>query len=174
MSMKRNVIIDANAYIGDNLLFGKFSAFEMPVIKNTTIDCKDLGSSGTYKLPTGKIEALEAKATLNSFYSDVFATIANPYTAVDMTIYSNVQNYTNDTVTSNQSVKLFLRGTSAQFPLLGNFKEHENINTELTFNLSAARLVVDGVELYNIDIPNNIFVVNGVDIRAQVNANLGL
>lgn len=174
MATKRNIMIDANAYLGDNSLFGKFTTFETPKIKNTTIDVKDLGSIGTYKLPTGKIEALESKAILNSFYPDIFAEIANPYKAIDITLYSNIQNYTNDTVTSNQGTKLFIRGTSAEFPLLGDFKEHENLNTELKFNISAARLVVDGKELYNIDIPNNIFIVNGVDIREQINANLGL
>ncbi|MDD3236808.1 MAG: phage major tail tube protein [Candidatus Gastranaerophilales bacterium] len=174
MTTKRNMLVDACIYVGANNCLGIASSVTSPVIKHKTIDVNDLGSCGSYKLNTGKVEAMTTKITLNSFYEEIFAQIANPCEAVEIAIYGDLMEYTGDKVTSHKGVKLFIRGTSEEFGLLGELKDHENMNYDMNFNLTMARLVVGGKERYHIDIPNNIHKVNGIDVRAEINKNLGI
>lgn len=174
MGINRNVFTDCCLYIGSNELFGKAKSIEPPTIQNKKVELSDLGSLGTIKLFNGKIEAMETTITLNSFYREVFEKIANPYKAVDIKAYGNFTEYENDTATENFGTKLFLRGTSQEFPLLGTMSEHDNMEYEMKFDLTMARLVQDNKELYYIDIPNNIYIVGGVDIRSDILRNLGL
>lgn len=174
MSVTRNVFTDACVYIGTNDCLGRANSVTPPTITHSTVELKDLGTVGAIKLSNGKIEALEATINLNSFYSDIFKKIANPFDAVDIKVYSNYVQYENDTAAENIGSKLFLRGTSQEFGLLGEQKEHDNMEYEMKFDVTMARLVYNGSELYYVDIPNNIWIVNGVDIRSSVLTNLGL
>lgn len=174
--VKRNVITDACLYIGvNNDCFGRASKVTPPTIKHGKVTLKDLATMGELSLSNGKIEGtLETKVTLNSFYEDVFNKISNPFKAVDLKICSNVMEFENDDVTSNTGMTLFMRGRSDEFGLLGELNEHDNMNHEITFHCSMVRLVKNGKELYYIDIANNIWIVNGIDIRKDIIKNLGL
>lgn len=170
----RNLFTDACVYIGGNECFGRANSVTPPTIKHTKIELKDLGTVGAIKLANGKIEAIETTVNLNCFYADIFSKIADPFSAVDIKLYSNFMEYENDTAKDNVCSKLFMRGTSQEFGLLGEMKEHDNMNYEMKFDLTMARLVYKGKELYYIDIPNNIWIVNGKDIREKILKNLGL
>lgn len=174
MTVKRNLFTDCCVYIGSNDCFGRANSVSAPVIKNSKIELKDLGSIGAIKLSNGKIDAIESTINLNCFYEDVFKKIANPFSAVDIKVYGNFMEYENDSAVDNISSKLFMRGTSQEFGLLGDMKEHDNMEYEMKFDLTMARLVYKGKELYYIDIPNNIWIVNGVDVRRNILKNLGL
>ena len=171
----RNVFTDACIYIGGNDCFGKASKVTPPSIKYGKHEIKDLGTIGAMNLPNGKInDALECTITLNSFYPDIFKKIANPFKAVDLKVYSNFTEFENDDATGNVGTKLFLRGSSQEFGLLGEQNQHDNMDYEMKFDLTMARLVVDNKELYYIDIPNNVFIIDGVDVRKDIVKNLGL
>ena len=170
----RNIFTDANLYVGDLGCFGRANSITPPPIKNKKNELNDLGSIGAIKLSNGKIEALEATIKLNCFYPDIFRKIANPFAAVDLKAYANFMEYENDSAKDNIGAKLFMRGTSSEFALLGEMKEHDNMDYEMKFDLTMARLVYNGVEEYYIDIPNNIYIIGGIDVRADIMKNLGL
>lgn len=173
---KRNVITDACVYIGaNNDYFGRAKKVVPPRIKHGEIEDKSIGLLASLFLANGKIDgALETKITLNSFYQDAFLSVANPFSSVSLKICSNLMRFENDEVIDNTGLTLFMRGKSDEFGLLGEFNEHDNMDYELTFKCSMARLIDNGKELYYIDIPNNIWKVNGVDIRKDIIKNLGL
>lgn len=175
MSKNKRVFTDSCLYIGtNNDLFGRATSITPPSIKNKKVELSDLGSIGEIKLSNGKIEAIETTITLNSFYPDVFAKIANPFRAVELKAYENFVEYENEDAVENIGSKLFMRGTSQEFGLLGEMSEHDNMSYEMKFDLTMARLIDNGKELYYIDIPNNVFIVNGVDVREDILKNLGL
>lgn len=170
----RNIIVDAGLYIGSADCIGRVTKIGAPTLKYKGIEINDLGSVGTYELNTGKLEKVDMKITLNCFYEDVFKEVANPFNPLDIVLRGNVMEYAGDELQRHKPLKLFARGTSKELPLLGEFSEHDNMSHEITLNLSAAREVVDNNELYHFDIPNDILIINGVDMRAQINANLGI
>lgn len=174
MSVNRNIFTDSCVYIGNNDCFGRANSVTPPTIKHSKIELKDLGTIGAIKLANGKIEAIETTINLNCFYPDVFKKVANPFSSVDLKVYSSFMEYENDSAVDNIGSKLFMRGTSQEFGLLGEMKEQDNMSYEMKFDLTMARLVHNGKELYYIDIPNNIWLVNGVDVRKDILKNLGL
>lgn len=174
--VKRNVITDACVYIGvNNDLFGRATKAVPPDIKHGEVTLKDLGGIGELSLSNGKLDgALETEIVLNSYYKDVFEQIANPFGAINMKICSNVMQFESDEVSDNTGLTLFMRGRSSEFKTLGELNEHDNMNYPMKFKCSMVRLVDNGKELYYIDIPNNIWKINGVDIRKDIIKNLGL
>ena len=67
-----------------------------------------------------------------------------------------------------------MRGTCSKFQLLGEMKAQENIEFPMEFNNTAVKKTIDGKDIYEIDIPNYIYKVNGVDLLAKTKKNLGL
>lgn len=168
------VITDSLLYIGGGDCFGRAKKVTPPKITYGSVEIKDIASMGTLILNNGKVDPLTCDITLNSFYPEVFAKIANPFQAVDLKIYNNSFEYQNDTKTGSQSIKLFMRGSSKEFGLLGEINEHDNMEYDMSFNVSMAQLIVGGRELYHIDFTNQIFIVDGVDVRSEILGNLGL
>lgn len=174
MAVLKQILTDANIFMGKNNCVAIGSQITPPDIKYESLEIKPLAGVGVYKVNTGKVEAMEAKIVLDCFYETIFDEVADPTAAVEMTIYGNLGVISGDSIISNKPAKLYLRGVSAQLPLLGDMKAQENINFELTFNISAARLEVNGAQLYEIDFQNNILKVGNKNLRAEINKNLGL
>jgi P2 family phage contractile tail tube protein len=172
--MTTKVITDSLLYVEGGDCFGKAKKITPPKITYGGVEIKDISSIGTLTLNNGKIEPLTCEITLNSFYPEIFAKTANPYKAVNLKIYSNSFEYQNDTKTGSESIKLFMRCSPKEFGLLGEINEQDNMEYDMSFNVSMAQLIVGGRELYHIDFTNQIFVVDGVDIRGEILANLGL
>ena len=63
-------------------------------------------------------------------------------------------------------------GTFKEFPL-GNIKPHENAEYETTMSVTYAKLVVDGVEIFEIDVLENIYKVGGVNMLSKFKKNTG-
>ena len=66
----------------------------------------------------------------------------------------------------------YLSGTFKEFPL-GNFKPQDNAEYETTMSVNYAKLVINGEEIFEIDVLANIYKVDGVDILAVYRANIG-
>lgn len=174
MKIKKTMMVDCNFYIGDKNCFASATEVTVPSIKYKKVEFSSIASIGTQKLPTGKIEAMESKVKLSGFSSEVYEEIADPYSSVDVTVYGDLAVFEGDELTSHKPAVLYLTCSTSEFKALGDKKEHDNIEQEITLDVSAFELQVDGKTLHKIDISNNILIVNGKDLRSAVNSNLGL
>lgn len=173
-TLKQRILTDAIIYIGQNSTLGTAKEVTVPQVKPVFVERKNLGGVGTQYLPNGKVDIDDVKVVLNSFYSDIFETIANPFGAVSLKITANSMKFANGEVDTHESVELYIRGRSNEFGLLADMKEHDDSDYPMNFHLSKVRLVVGGKEKYHVDFDNNVYIVNGVDVRAEINKNLGL
>lgn len=164
------VLTKATIYLGKNL-FGTASKIVAPEIDAETTEQKN--GFGAYNLPIG-IKAMTSSITLTGFDVDVFNKISNPLAEINMTIYASLDEFNNETLSNSKPVKLVMRGSSQKFSLLGELEQQKNIEYPVDFNISAAKLFINNQEKYNIDIPNLIWKVNGVDLMAKVKKNLAL
>ena len=164
------ILSNSTIYIGKNL-FGKASTVTCPDIDIKTIE-QQIGY-GTMELPVG-VNALKTSVTITGFDKDVFSKISNPFQEINMTVYGSIDEYTNETLSSSKQAKLVLRGASQKFGLLGELKQQENIEYPIDFNVSAAKLYIDGKEMFAIDVPNLIWRKDGIDLLATIKRNLAL
>lgn len=165
-----DIITNSTIYLAKNL-FGTAKTITCPDVEMATEEFKY--GYGSYELPVG-INAMKSTIVLTGFDRDVFDKISNPFAELNMTVYGLIDTYNNETLSNSTQAKLILRGASKKFPLLGELKQQENIEQELEFNISAAKLHINNVEKYAIDIPNLIWRKNDVDLLAHLRKNLAI
>ena len=166
-----NKLINANVYMNGSNLLGRAEEVQLPQIKHKMAEHKALGMIGSAEFFAG-IDKLECKIKWNALYPDVLTTCANPFVAVPIQVRASLETYTSAGRVSEVPAIAFISGTFKEFPL-GTIKPGDNAEYETTMSVTYAKLVVDGADIFEIDVLENIYKVNGVDILSTFKANIG-
>lgn len=164
-------ITNANVYIDGNSFLGKTEEIKMPDVVVTMTEHKALGLVGKIELPSG-LDKMESTQKWNSLYPEVLKKAANPFTAVQLQCRSSMETYTGAGRTEQVPVVAFITGTFKKFPL-GNFKQHDNVETETSMSITYIRLNMGGVDIVEVDVLANIYKVDGVDLLETYKTNIG-
>lgn len=166
-----NKILNANVYMDGSNLLGRAEEVNLPDIKFIMVDHKALGMLGSAEFFAG-FEKMEAKFKWNALYLDVIKKAANPFKAVAVQVRASLETYSGQGKISEVPVVCHIGGTFKNIPM-GNFKPKDNPEYETNMSVNYAKLVVNGEEIYEIDVLQNIYKVDGVDVLAQYRANIG-
>lgn len=169
--IKINRLTNANIYMDGNNLLGRAEEIQLPQIKHKMADHKALGMVGSAEFFAG-IDKLECKIKWNSLYTEVIKKAANPFTAVQIQARASLETYNNMGKLSEVPAIAYISGTFKEFPL-GNLKPQENAEYETTISVNYAKLIVDGEEIFEIDVLENIYKVDGIDILMVYRNNTG-
>jgi uncharacterized protein len=171
MDLSVSRITNANIYINGVNLMERAEEVEIPNLKQKMVEHKGLGMAGSAEFWAG-VDKLEAKIKWASIYPEAEQYLNDPFTFQQIQVRSSIDRYLSN-------------GRSAQLPLVylmtaafkdgGSkmFKQHENVDSTSTLTVYHAQLIIDGVEQFLYDVMANIYSVNGVDLLAQLRANLG-
>ena len=170
ISVKR--LTNANIYINGNSFLGRAEEVTTPMIKYKQSEHKALGMIGTFELFSG-IDKIEAKIKWNSLYEEVLKEISNPTQVIKMQVRGSIETYDATGRAEEVPVICYMDCFAKDFPM-GNFKQHDNVEIETNFNVVYAKLEINGVEKYEVDILSNILVIEGKDVLATYRANLGI
>jgi P2 family phage contractile tail tube protein len=163
---------NAHALMDGVKTFGRVSEVDLPEITAVMQDHAVLGLNGKVELPTG-LDKMEAVIRFNSIYPEFTGKLANVFRSRSIQIRSSQDVFEGSTRTEERPFVLFLRGTPKAQPA-GSFKQNEFEGHEVTLNVTYIKLVINRIEVYEIDILNNIYKVDGADLLSQYRANLGL
>jgi P2 family phage contractile tail tube protein len=166
-----NRITNANVYIDGSSFLGRAEEINLPQIKHVMAEHKALGLVGKGEFFSG-IDKMECKIKWSSLYPEVMKKAANPVTTVALQARASLESYTGEGRTAEVPVVVHLTGTFKEFPL-GNFKQHENAEFETQMSVFYAKLVIDGEDIFEIDVLENIYKVAGEDILATFRENIG-
>lgn len=169
--IKINRLTNANIYMDGNNLLGRAEEIQLPQVKHKMADHKALGMVGSAEFFAG-IDKLESKIKWNSLYPEVLKKAANPFIAVQIQARASLETYNSMGKLAEVPAIAYLTGTFKEFPL-GNIKPGDNAEYETSMSINYAKLVVDGEEIFEIDVLENIYKVGGVDILAAYRANIG-
>jgi P2 family phage contractile tail tube protein len=167
-----NRITQANIYLDGNSMIGRAEEVSLGALKNKMAGHKALGMVGEFEFFTG-IDKLEGKIKWNSFYADNMTATGDPTVIHDMQVRTSVQKYGAGGLIGEVPMVVFLRVAFKDVPL-GNFKQHDNVETEVSFTIYYVKSVIDGQEVLEFDVFTNRYKVNGTDILSKYRANLGL
>lgn len=166
-------ISNANVYVNGSNLLGKVSEATLPDISIKQIDHAPLGMHGTMSLPVG-FDKMEMTLKWTSFFDDVMRTVANGYSSFSGQLRASQETYDSGGGRSAEEAVVYqFRGRPTNIPT-GSFKGHENAEGETKVALDYLKLEIAGSTIYEIDVPNNVYKVNGVDLLATYRANLGI
>lgn len=166
-----NKLTNANIYMDGNNLLGRAEEIQLPQIKHKMAEHKALGMVGSAEFFAG-IDKLECKIKWNALYPDVLRTCANPFVPAMLQVRASLETYNSLGKVSEVPATAFLLGTFKEFPL-GNIKPGDNAEYETTMAVTYAKLVVDGAEIFEIDVMENIYKVGSVDILKNFKSNIG-
>ena len=159
-----NKLTNANVYMNGVNLLGRAEEVQLPQIKHKMAEHKALGMVGSAEFFAG-IDKMECKIKWNALYPAVMAVCSNPFLATMIQVRANLG-------IKEVPATAFLIGTFKEFPL-GNIKPQENAEYETTMSVTYAKLVVDGVEIFEIDVLENIYKVGMVDMLSTFKKNTG-
>ncbi|MEG0518318.1 MAG: phage major tail tube protein [Bacteroidales bacterium] len=163
-----NSITNANVYINGTTLAGKLNEVELPSVKIKTQEVTALGIYGTTEIPAG-LEKMEAKLKFNAIYPEAWKH-ENPHKSCAIIVKSNMAVNTAAGVTLNTPVVANISGLFKEMPV-GSIKSGERTEAEHLLTVTYYKLQVGAEVIWEIDIYNNIYKHNGVDILQSFNAN---
>jgi P2 family phage contractile tail tube protein len=165
-------LYNANVYLdGDLNLLGRASEITLPEVVAKIEEHRALGMVGTVELPTG-IETLVAKVKWQSFFADAMARSLNPFRAVKLQVRSSLEVYEAEGRIEQVPVVCAMTARFKKSPL-GGFKAGEHQEREEELSVTYLKLTVGDRELVEIDVVENIWLVDGEDLLAAYNTNLG-
>lgn len=172
MALQTHIVRNANVLIDGRSLLGQIEEFTGPHIKPKMSSFKPLGLLSETELQSG-FEKMEAKFKFTSIYAEVLKKVANFFQEVSIQVRSSIEVYTGSSRTAEQPYVCYLRGTfkSMETP---SFKQLDPSEQASEMNVTYCKIEINGEEIIEIDILNNIYKVAGVDMLANYRANLGL
>lgn len=169
--MQISKIYNANCYIdGTNSLLGRAAEITLPDIAAETDEHKALGMIGSISFPTG-LAAMEAKVKWNGFYPEVLTLGANPFTAHKLQLRASVESYEAGGRVAEKPLIVLMTARFKKTPL-GTFGAMTSVEFEQELYATYIKATLDGVELVEIDVMENVWRVGGVDILAAYKKNL--
>lgn len=172
MAININRITNANCYLDGNSLLGQVEEATIPDIKKIMTEHKALGMIGKPEFVSG-LDKMESKIKFNSIYPDAIKSAAGFGNSVKLQLRSSVEVYEGGNKTAEKPYVVFMTGQFTNVPT-GGFKAMENVEVELNMSITACRVEFDRVELFNVDVNANIWIVDGVDQLEQYRSNLGI
>ena len=172
MSNKINRLTNANVYLDNGSLLGKVEEMDLPDVKGVMTEHKALGMFGKLEFMSG-FDKMTCKIKFNSFYPGTFLKVADMYTAVQIQLRGNIEEYAGGTRVSQKAYKVYLTVQFTNFPT-GTFKAMDNVEFEANCAVTRVKVEFDGIEIFEFDANANIYTVSGVDKLAQYRNNLGI
>ena len=165
-------VCDANVYVNNASKHGQASEITPPTVTALMSDYKAMGMVGSIELFNG-FDKLET--TIKWTYPDnetqkAFANFLKP---VDLMIRSNKAEYDSGGINEDKPIVMYVKGYPKAHPA-GTYKAKEDTELENTLTVQYYKLEIDGEEIIEIDVLNNIYKVGGEDLLATRRENLGL
>ena len=161
-------IVNARVYLNGTDLVGKaaeVSGLGGPKIKTADFDA--VGMIAAIKLPAN-LEPGEVKISWTCFYSDISKLLYDPYHVIDFQVRATRENYNSNGLGSTSSVIATFGGLVTDNSSGTTIKNGEPVKMETTISVMRAKLVIDGEELYNYDVPTNTYRINGQDVYSTI------
>lgn len=170
--MNKAIIRDANVYHNGQSTHGFAKEIALPEINPTKSDYSALGMIGTSKVFKG-FDAMEMSIKWSAPEDNIITSSMNPFSNVDLMIRASREVSDATGVVDQQPVAYYVKGSPAG-GTFGTLKQKEDNELETKIDITYFKMVQNGKVLFELDIENNIYIVDGVDLLQDYRNNLGL
>ena len=160
-----HLVIDGASY------YGQVKGVELPDLESETTDKMSAGGIGTQELPR-ILSAMEATITTSQYSDELVAIGADHYTTRQFQLLASIGEMGNGATDSKQKI-VTLTGRVKSYSG-GEMDAESEIEQELTLAVDAYKQEYDGSVLHDVAIDPPKWIVNGTNLIAQRNANLGI
>lgn len=166
-----SVLKDAVVYIDTISTLGKAKTITLPTVERTTADHETLGMPGTIRIGVG-LEAMEATITWEGWNRELAVKAYNTYGFVDLQCRGVIEEMSGNVKTLTPCIT-YMKGTfrSTQG---GEFSAKALATRESTLDLHYYKEEVAGRPTVEVDVANNVYKVDGIDLNSRRNQILGI
>ncbi len=165
-------VFDANVYVNERSQHGLASEVAIPDISALMSDYKAMGMIGTREFFNG-FDKMESTIKWTYPDNDVAKAMVNPMKSVDLMVRSSKAEYTDGDLTNEAPIVIYMNGLPKKHTS-GSHKAKEDTEVEDTISVNYLKIEIDGEEIVELDVTNNIFKIGGEDQLAQRRENLGI
>lgn len=170
--MRVSKIFNANIYVdGTNALLGRAKEITLPEVAVKTEEHVGLGMIGALELPTG-LSVMTTKIKWAGWYADQLVLGANPFEAHKLQVRAPQESYEAGGRVAEVPLVANLTVRWKKTPL-GVFAAQTGQEPEDELTTTYCRVVLGGRELVEIDVIENVWRVDGVDVLERYNKALG-
>lgn len=171
MGIQISKAFNANIYIdGTNDQLGRASEVKLPDVAPEMVEHKGLGMIGTVELPSG-LKAMTMSVKWAGIYADSIKFGGNPFRAHRFQLRASVETYDAHGRSSETPLVVLFSGTWKKAGGI-TFKPKEGTESEDEVAVSYIKVILGGRPLYEVDVLNNVWLVGGEDVIANLKANL--
>jgi P2 family phage contractile tail tube protein len=165
-------VYDANIYFNNVSTHGTASEVTCPDITPIMGEYKALGMAGTLEFFKG-FEKLEATIKWKYAAVEIRRACANFIKPVDIMVRSRKARWDSGGIIEDVPVVIYLKGTPTKHQG-GGYKPQEASEFETAFTCFYFKEEINGEEIIEVDVMNNIYKVDGEDLLAEYRQNLGI
>lgn len=170
-SVNVNKITNLNVFMNGANQCGKAEEVKLPDVSQIKTEHKGLGMIGRAELPGG-LDKMTCTIKWSSMYPDVMKAEYNPFQATSLQFRGSLETWGAGGRSKEVAVVAFVKGTFNKAPG-GTFKQGDPAERESEMSVSYYKLTIDGQDVVEVDVFANIYKVDGKDVVAQFNQNLG-
>jgi len=172
MSQTVERLFRANVYVEGQGHAGAIEEIDLPSLKWAGADLKTIAMVGKSKLPTSLDEL---KVTMKGhLQADIVAVASDPTRFRNVQIRSNSVKWGGEGIEEEVAAVVYARGWFEEVNL-GSVKGQENASgAQYVLHCVACKLQIGARVLFDIDLYQSKVVIDGTDVFATSNANLGI
>ncbi|WP_440681962.1 phage major tail tube protein [Cysteiniphilum halobium] len=163
--MFNNILINFGVYLDGIAYLGTASEVQLPNLAIKTEEWTAAGMSGTVKVDTGKMEAMESVIKFKGLQTDPIKVIGNK--EAPLIIRGSLRNKDG----TEKKLTVEMRGLVTSYDN-GTINAESTGETSLTLSVSYYRFNADGEDLAEIDPVNNVRSLSGTNQLEGVLANI--
>lgn len=156
-----------NLFFDGNSFQGVASEVVLPKLTKAMEEWRGGGMSGPVKVDMG-LNLLESEITLGGLLLTALRAFGK-----NGVLMRFAGAYQRDDSGAVDAVEVVMRGSVEELDM-GNAKAGEDTEHKLKMPLTYYKLVVNGREEIEVDMLNGVFIVDGVDVNADIRAAIGL
>jgi uncharacterized protein len=164
-------LTNMNVYVDGANFLARASEITLPNIKDVMADHKGLGMFGKAQVPSG-IDMMEMTIKWVAPNRDVMVAFSDPRQAPILQCRGSLETHNSAGLLSEVPVVAEFVGRRMEHNL-GSAKKNEPVEPETKLAVTYYKLTIDGEEIMEIDVLENIYKVDGVDILATYRRNVG-
>lgn len=161
---------DFNLFGPNGSYQGQVPELTMPELQRKMEEYRAGGMDGAIEIDLGQ-EKIELQWKAAGLVDNLFEHYGSP--AHDAVQLRFTGSYEDDETGAGTAVEIVIRGRHKQINM-GDAKPGDNNQIEITTAVSYYRLMVNNVDMIEIDVPGNVFKVNGNDRLAERRQRLGI
>ncbi|MGM0912765.1 MAG: phage major tail tube protein [Pseudomonadota bacterium] len=161
---------DFNLFGDGNNWQGQVPTLTLPELARAVEEYRGAGMDGTVELDMGQ-EVIEFAWQVGGIIAEIFTEYGTAQHDANLLRFAG--SYESDETGETVPVEVTVRGRHKTIAM-GEVSPGDSNSIEVTTTCTYYKLVVDGEELIEIDVPGYVFRVRGVDRLAERRQNLGL